>query len=499
MTRLDGLDLGLYRRYSLLTGGDDALERQDEDGHDYAEDFGGKVVEVYEDKKSAWRKKRIVQADGTVILRVIRPDYTRMLADLRAGTIDGAVVYDLDRLTRDLRDLEDAIEVVELYGRPIVGPGVDLTTDHGRANARAQAVSANKASQDTSRRVKRAHRQQAERGVPVGSRRPFGWKDDKRTLEPAEAEPLEVAIRRILAGVPVAAIIREWNDAGFLTARGGRWRKATLMKILRNPRICGLRGRGVQTVNKHGQISERMEVVTRRVRQDGKTITVPVVGQWEPIISVEEWEALTATIGDRTNGDAGHNARRYLLTSILRCGLCGGGMRCSPPAGTRKSHTYQCHSVTNGGCGRVARNGPLTEQHVLAAVFAKIELETAQATADIAPWGRQTELDDVRTTIEETNAAWTARPRRIEPQDYFRVLSDLREQERELLTDRNAYQVAAAKARSHPADIQAEWDGYTLAHQRAIISEHLHAVVVHPAGKGGKPFNPDLLEPVWRD
>ncbi|KPM55360.1 hypothetical protein ACG83_08195 [Frankia sp. R43] len=498
MTKLDGLKLGLYRRYSQLTGGDDALERQDEDGHDYAEEFGGEVVEVYEDKKSAWRKKRVVQPDGTMVLRVIRPDYTRMLADLRAGEIDGAVVYDLDRLTRDLRDLEDAIEVVELYGRPIVGPGVDLTTDHGRANARAQAVSANKASQDTSRRVKRAHRQQAERGVPVGSRRPFGWKADKRTLEPAEAEPLQAAIRRILAGVPVAAIIREWNDAGFLTARGARWRKATLVKILRNPRICGLRGRGVQTVNKHGQISERMEVVTRRIRQDGKTITVPVVGQWEPIISVEEWEALTAIIGDRTNGDARHNARRYLLTAILRCGLCGGAMRCCPPAGTRKSNTYQCYAVTNGGCGRVARNGPLTEQHVLAAVFAKVELETAQATADIAPWGRQTELDDVRTTIEETNAAWTARPRRIDPQDYFTVLSDLREQERGLVADRNAYQVAAAKAHSRPADIRAEWDDYTLPHQRAIISEHLHAVVVHPAGKG-KPFNPDLLELVWRD
>ncbi|MDT3440967.1 recombinase family protein [Pseudofrankia sp. BMG5.37] len=491
--------LGLYRRYSLLVGGDDALERQDEDGQDYAAEFGGEVVKTYEDKKSAWRKKRIVQPDGRVILRVIRPDYANMLADLRAGVIDGAVVYDLDRLTRDLRDLEDAIEVVELYGRPIVGPGVDLTTDHGRANARAQAVSANKASQDTSRRVKRAHRQQAERGVPVGSRRPFGWKADKRTLEPVEAEALRVAVRRIIQGVPPAAIIREWDEAGFLSATGVRWRKATLMKILRNPRLCGLRGRGVQTPNEHGQVSERMEVVTRRVRRDGQVVTEPVTGQWEPIISVSEWETLTAVIGDHTTAARGSNARRYLLTAILRCGLCGGGMRCSPPSGTRTSPTYQCAGVLNGGCGKVARNGPLTERHVLAAVFAKIELETAQAVADIAPWGRQAELDEVKATIAATNAAWTARPRQIDPQDYFSVLPDLREQERELVADRNAYQVAAAKARSRPADIEAEWETYTLAHQRAIIAEHLRAVVVHPAGKGRRPFNPDLLELVWRD
>jgi len=46
MTRLDGMRLGLYRRYSLLVGGDDALERQDEDGQDYAEEFGGEVVKT---------------------------------------------------------------------------------------------------------------------------------------------------------------------------------------------------------------------------------------------------------------------------------------------------------------------------------------------------------------------------------------------------------------------------------------------------------------------
>ncbi|OAA27188.1 resolvase family protein [Frankia sp. EI5c] len=168
MAKLNGLRLGLYTRYSELVGGDDALERQDEDGYEFADEHGATIEKVYQEKKSAWKKKTIVLEDGTMISRVIRPDYAELLADLRSGFLDGAIVWDLDRLTRDLRDLEDAIEVVELYRRPIVGPGVDLTTEYGKANARAQAVAANKASADTSRRVRRSHRHRAERGFLSG-------------------------------------------------------------------------------------------------------------------------------------------------------------------------------------------------------------------------------------------------------------------------------------------------------------------------------------------
>ena len=207
------------------------LERQDEDGYEFAEEHGATIEKVYQEKKSAWKKKTIVLEDGTMISRVIRPDYAELLTDLRSGHLDGAIVWDLDRLTRDLRDLEDAIEVVELYGRPIVGPGVDLTTEYGKANARAQAVAANKASADTSRRVRRSHKQRAQHGVPVGGSRPFGWKDDKRTLDLAEAAILREGARKILAGVPVVDLVHEWNAAGIRGTRGKKWTKTSVLKV----------------------------------------------------------------------------------------------------------------------------------------------------------------------------------------------------------------------------------------------------------------------------
>jgi site-specific DNA recombinase len=81
---------------------------------------------------------------------------------------------------------------VEHYRRPVVGVkgGFDLVTDNGRSAARILVAQANKASADTAARVARKHLEQQQNGVPTGSRRPFGWKADKRSLEPAEAAEL---------------------------------------------------------------------------------------------------------------------------------------------------------------------------------------------------------------------------------------------------------------------------------------------------------------------
>jgi site-specific DNA recombinase len=54
---------------------------------------------VYEENDtSAYKKRRVVLPDGTVVWRVIRPVWQRMLADLRTGVIQAAWVADLDRL-----------------------------------------------------------------------------------------------------------------------------------------------------------------------------------------------------------------------------------------------------------------------------------------------------------------------------------------------------------------------------------------------------------------
>src|SRR5215475_604088 len=499
---LGGALTGRYTRISDDTEHDaKAVGRQEQDETAYILAAGGVPGPVYEENDtSAYKKRRVVLADGTVVWRVVRPVWQRMLADLRAGVIQAACVADLDRLARDPRDLEDAIELVEHHRRPVVGVtgGFDLVTDNGRFAARILVAQANKASADTARRVRRKHLELQQDGVPTGSLRPFGWADDKRTVEPGEAEEIRRVVQRVVAGWPVAAVVVDLNARGVLTSQGGQWRQTTLVQMLRNPRLAGLRARTVSEFDPATGSQHRYREVV--LRPDGTAVP----GQWQPVLTVPEWEAVLAVVGPNPRPAPGRNARHYLLTGVCRCGQCGSRMRglsnaSRPHQDTRSiaAFVYGCPSKAQGGCGRVSRNGPLVDRHVTEAVFAKIDLETAGAVAELPSWAGQADLDAVTAEIGELTEAWKARPKQISSARYFALLPGLEAEEKRLLAERGRHTAAVEAARSRPADIRAEWPGYPLARQRAVIEEHLSAVVVHKAVRKGAGFDPDLLELVW--
>ena len=75
---------------------------------------------------------------------------------------------------------------------------------------------------------------------------------------------------------------------------------------------------------------------------------------------------------------------------------------------------------------------------------------------------------------------------------------------RELRTDRNRHAAVAQRASTDLSDIRRRWfsNELDLSQKRAYIAEALHAVIVHPVGKGNgsrSTFDPSLLTLVWRE
>ena len=132
-----------------------------------AEKLGVEIVKWYpENDTTALGKKRIRLPNGRSVWRVIRPEFREMLEDYEDGKIDGVIFYDIDRLARQPRDLEDLIDLVEYYKRPVatVTGEIDLRTSNGRTMARVLVAMANKSSEDASRRIARARLQEAQQG-----------------------------------------------------------------------------------------------------------------------------------------------------------------------------------------------------------------------------------------------------------------------------------------------------------------------------------------------
>ena len=167
--------------------------------------------------------------------KVVRPDFERMLTDLEASTIQGIAVYDLDRLARQPADLE---RIIKIYDRkPLVFATVqgdiDPTTPDGRTVARVMVAFANKASMDTARRVARQKLEKATNGLGFSNYRPFGWNEDRLTLNRPKAEILRQAARDVLVGTGLFVICGRLNRQGIKTVRGNIWKTHAMRRVLR--------------------------------------------------------------------------------------------------------------------------------------------------------------------------------------------------------------------------------------------------------------------------
>jgi site-specific DNA recombinase len=505
--KLAGLRVGAYVRVSEDRDDDaKAVGRQEEDTRALVARHGGTVAKVYaENDTSAYRKRRVQRTDDRGetfhVYRVIRPVFQEMLSDLRRGDIDAAVVYDLDRLARDPRDLEDVIEIVEHYRRPVldVSGGVDLMTDNGRSMARVGVTMANKSSADTARRVKRKHRENAESGIPVGGTRPFGWLDDKRTLHPEEAPLVREAAERVLAGAPLTAVVTDWNDRGIRTPRrrrgsdeGNLWTPKSLGGVLTNPRVCGLSARR----------QEGPDSKITLVQKDGQV----VAGVWEPILDRPTWEALCARLAPKSRRPGG-NVHKYLLSGLAACGKCGAPMRGLPRGRTTaedgsqlwRTFAYQCHSKSLGGCGGVSILGVEVDRLVTELTFEHYKVDRPQVSP-VPVWDGEERLNVVQEKIAEATAAWKAE--QLDGPDYFALRRDLSDEEKALRAQRGEVLAQRSALAAAPGDLREVWDRLTLAQQRDHLRDLLVAVVVKPAtdaeGRRLRIPTTDRLDLVWR-
>ena len=283
------------------------VTRQVEDCERLVARKGWEVAEVYvDDDVSAYSGK-------------VRPAYKRMLDDLRGGFLDAVAVYDVDRLHRQPKELEEFFEVCKAAGvtkLASVSGDIDLSTNDGQFLARILGAVAKKESDDKSRRVRRKHEELAQAGkIAGGGARPYGYESDKRTVRESEAIVIRDCARRVLAGESIRSITADLSERAVPTVKGGQWKPQTLRTLLMSGRVSGQR-------EYHGELVATAE--------------------WPAIITPAETTRIRALLSDparRTN----KTARRYLLVRLLRCGACGETLVSRPRSdGARRKLSLHC-------------------------------------------------------------------------------------------------------------------------------------------------------------
>lgn len=178
-----------------------------------------------------------------------RPDFQRMMTDIRAGLINKVIVYRLDRVSRSVLDFSEMMEEFQKYNVAFVSATehFDTSSPMGRAMLNICIVFAQLERETIQQRVTDAYASRSKRGFYMGGKIPYGYKKIPHTIDGVKTsmyeqvpdEAADIGLIYQLYSQPSATlgdVLRELKARGLNTNRRGHcWNTARLSETMRNP------------------------------------------------------------------------------------------------------------------------------------------------------------------------------------------------------------------------------------------------------------------------
>ena len=335
--------VALYARYSSDLQSDHSIEDQVRLCTEYAAKNGWSVVECYSDA-------------GLSGASLMRPGIQALIRDANDGRFEIVLAEALDRLSRDQEDIAGVYKRMQFAGVEMVtlSEGA-ISTLHIGLKGTMNALFL----KDLADKTRRGLRGRVEHGKSGGGIA-YGYDVVKHFDANGEALKGERAIndaqaaiiRRIFEEYAMQnrspkAIAAKLNEEAIPAPSGQAWGQST---------INGNRRRGTGILNNELYIGQLVWNRQRFIKDPatGKRVTrLNDESQWVRqgvpelrIIPQDLWEAAKARQKDLDSRPSGlwhRNRPRYLLSGLLRCGVCGGGY-----AKINASH-YGCAASKNKG------------------------------------------------------------------------------------------------------------------------------------------------------
>lgn len=178
-----------------------------------------------------------------------RPDFQRMMEDVKAGKINKVIVYKLDRISRSVLDFSEMMERFQKYNVDFVSATehFDTSSPMGRAMLNICIVFAQLERETIQQRVADAYSSRSKKGYYMGGKIPYGYKripvviDGIKTAmyEQIPEEAAEVRLIYETYAQPSATLgdvlrkLRSLNKGQNL--RGKWWSSSRISTLLRNP------------------------------------------------------------------------------------------------------------------------------------------------------------------------------------------------------------------------------------------------------------------------
>lgn len=337
-----------------------------------------------------------------------RPDFQKLLKDVRAGKIGKLYVYRLDRFSRSIADFGQLWNVLTANGVEFVSvtENFDTSTPMGRAMLHIIMVFAQLERETIAERVKDNYEARAAAGSWPGGPAPFGYQKGRLhapdgrsipTLTPVEA--LAPVIRRIFEeyvaeGASLGRVAKSLNHDGIPCAKRQFWDNVSVARILHNPVYVGAdeqvrlyyKALGANVVSDesafdgvHGLLLYGKREASERKYTNIRDQSVAVLNS-VGVIPSDLWLACQEKLAHNAQIKNSGKGRHTWLSGLIKCAKCGYSIKVQ----TEKQHRRMiCSGRYNlAHCDAKIAAG-LDELE--ASVAAEIEKLLLECPADEAP------------------------------------------------------------------------------------------------------------------
>lgn len=333
----------------------------------------------------------------------VRPEFSRMMNDLRDGKLDCIIVKDLSRLGRNYLESGEYIEMVfPFFQCRFIAITDRFDTKYNQADFSVQLKNlANEMyAKDISKKICSVKRNAQEQGKFTSGRAPYGYRidpaDKQHLVVDEETAPIVRQLFELLAeGNTVHGVAMIMNERGIpspgrlLYERGiattdkfknSRWYMPTIRRMLSDEIYLGwmVSGRYRSTYQTTGQ---------KGMKKHPREEWIITKGTHEPIVTeelfnrVQEYFVKTKEAYGQTSLYNSKSKKGSIFTSHLRCGECGKGMylRLKKGSNGEKKGWYYCpmHENYNSSyCTKKAMKQEDLESVVLKIIRSQIQLFT---------------------------------------------------------------------------------------------------------------------------
>lgn len=272
-----------------------------------------------------------------------RPEFLRMLRDIESGKdgVSFVLVFKLSLFGRNAADVLTSLQRMQDFGVNLicVEDGIDSSKDSGKLMISVLSAVAEIERENILVQTMEGRRQKAREGKWNGGFAPYGYKlvDGQLQIAEEEAEVIRIIYDKYIHTTMGTARIANWLNAHgyFKTCRyNGKQEAFTspfLIGVIDNPIYCGKLAYGRRRSEKNPG-----------TRNQYRTVKTNDYMLHEAIISEEDWLAAqkqreNTSIRQPKTHSLEHE---HVLSSLLKCPVCGSGMYGNVNRKKKKDGTY---------------------------------------------------------------------------------------------------------------------------------------------------------------